>query len=159
MNQELQEKLKAEFPFAFQTNPEIGVPDGWYEIIRTLAMHLEAKRNRLTESVQWAEESFAKDSGKYYTTERIADLKAELEEEIQKNPHILQLKVKFGNATFYTNTGSHGRDRFMAGVTSALESIADRTCGNCSKIQPPDGITKMRENHCKYCVDSLKEEA
>jgi len=123
----------------------VGVGRGWHHILDMVFAFFSKDLERAKTRLKYAMEHPEANMGEGVT---IASLEAQVEEEREKLPTIVQIKEKFGGLRLYTNRITHDQD-LAVGFAEAMSNRVCEVCGRPGKHRQGGWVKTLCDEHHK----------
>jgi hypothetical protein len=146
MSEKLFEDLARKHPDLMQKSQigeDLGVDEGWFDLIDTLCELISSKVTSLRSRIQYALE---KDTGK------AAELEEQLAKAIAELPVIVEVKEKFGGLRFYVEGGTEKHHSYIDFAEQMSYKICE-TCGDRGQSRQDRWVKVRCDKHQKEWED------
>ena len=142
MTPELDQHIREKYPLIFSQPCDIGINDGWFDIIDMLCNNIQHRiDNAVTQrqyAIEWNKD--VNDPDYDWADRSFVKRKERQVPELVEQVVATQIKEKFGTLRFYYNGG----DEFIRGLDSMAASMTSRTCEECGSPGTSRSTKKQR---------------
>lgn len=143
MTPELDQHLREQYPLIFSQPCDIGINDGWFDIIDTLCANIQNRIDNAAQQREWAIKwNNDVNDPDYDWSDKASFIKREERNvpELIEQVVATQIKEKFGTLRFYYQGG----DEYIRGLEAMAESMTARICEECGSPGKSRSTKKQR---------------
>jgi hypothetical protein len=140
---ELDQHIREKYPLIFSQPCDIGINDGWFDIIDLLCNNIQHRIDNAVKqrqyAIEWNDQVNDPDND---WSDKASFIKREEREvpELVEQVVAKQIKEKFGTLRFYYDGG----DDYIRGLESMAASMTSRTCEECGSPGTSRSTKKQR---------------
>lgn len=143
MTPELDQHIREKYPLIFSQPCDIGINDGWFDIIDTLCANIQNRIDNAAQQREWAIKwNNDVNDPDYDWSDKASFIKREERNvpELIEQVVATQIKEKFGTLRFYYQGG----DEYIRGLEAMAESMTARICEECGSPGKSRSTKKQR---------------
>jgi hypothetical protein len=137
---ELEQHIIEKYPLIFSRPCDIGINDGWFDIIDLLCANIQNHIDNAVTQRQYAIEWNEDVNDPEYVWTKFGERKERVVPELVEQVVATQIKEKFGTLRFYYSGG----DDYIRGLESMATSMTSRICEVCGNPGTSRSTEKQR---------------